>query len=266
MENFTAASCDTQAITPPPQGQVPDSLLERPAIRMEGIFGQTIFHITYPEAVAAKLVPPVRVIWRKVATGTHDISRKDGVPRKRWGVWQNTARNQIIAEAALSHGDAQVLVMVRFVEHAIYLLQHLPGYTLVHGKRDQAAMAKYLRTGLLPDDYPHMDGPRLEGLKVEFERGHLRHVIATGVWSVGVDFTNLQILVRAEVDESAIGDIQEPGRVTRLADGKEYGIVRDFLDEFDKTWSRNARRRMARYRELGWEQFLETPQGLEPLR
>ena len=98
-----------------------------------------------------------------------------------------------------------------------------------------------------------MNGERRTRLTKDFESGILKKVIATTVWNVGVSFNKLAVLIRADAGASQISDIQIPGRVSRTAEGKEFGIVHDYLDEFSKHFKTRARGRMKVYTEHGWE-------------
>ena len=96
-------------------------------------------------------------------------------------------------------------------------------------------------------------------MRSQFEAGTLRRVIATDVWATGVDFEQLNVLVRADDRDSDIVDVQGPGRVSRTytaPDGtvKEFGEVIDCMDTFDPTFYRKSAGRRDSYKLLGWEQ------------
>ena len=56
----------------------------------------------------------------------------------------------------------------------------------------------------------------------------------------GLDVPNLNYVILATPEHDKTTVIQSVGRVGRKADGKEYGTVIDFVDEFGlyKKWSR----------------------------
>jgi superfamily II DNA or RNA helicase len=103
-------------------------------------------------------------------------------------------------------------------------------------------------------------------MQEDFESGKLKKVIATDVWSTGVDFPQLSVLVRADARSSEIIDIQAPGRVVRRHDasGKQYGMVIDFMDHFDGTFLRRSHDRRRSYNRQGWEQ--NNPGGVRRTR
>jgi superfamily II DNA or RNA helicase len=119
--------------------------------------------------------------------------------------------------------------------------------------------AGYKKRGLLPADYRPLSDYNKHELREKFEAGTLRRVIATDVWSTGVDFEQLNVLVRADDRDSDIVDVQGPGRVSRIYTSpagvkKEFGEVIDCMDNFDSTFYRKSMGRRASYKLLGWEQ------------
>lgn len=89
-------------------------------------------------------------------------------------------------------------------------------------------------------------------MQAAFERGELRRVIST-CWNQGVDFRNLEVLIRAGGMGSEIRSVQLPGRLSRTADGKAYGLLIDYMDEFDDRLFRRAQKRLRLYRKKGWD-------------
>lgn len=67
-----------------------------------------------------------------------------------------------------------------------------------------------------------------------------------------VDFAKLAVLIRADGATSEVNSTQIPGRLSRLAEGKEEGILVDFRDEFNAWASRRSEARIRTYRRHGW--------------
>jgi superfamily II DNA or RNA helicase len=221
----------------------PEGRFDGSDARLEAIFGQPIFELYYPEAVELGLVVPLEVEWCDVPmTYNPCMGARNDVTRKRHGIWRNPVRNEIIARKVASFPDQQVLVLVDTVEHAVYLGSLLPEAQLVYASMEEDDLRRYQRQGLLPDNFRIMDRRERERARDAFEKGEIRLAVATGVWAVGVDFTKLQVLIRADAGASEIASIQMPGRVSRLnqADGKEVGIVCDFHDGFDSSYRQKA--------------------------
>lgn len=235
----------------------PTGRLDGADAQLEMFFGREIFRLPYQQAVELGLVVPITVRWLPIDIPNNPAAGRDGVPKQRWGIWRNDARNQLIADDIHAHyGDPaiQVLVMVATVEHAVHLWQYMKEFSLCYGEQERKELDNYKRTGLLPAGYMEMTSDRREQLRNDFASGKVRKVIATDIWNTGVDFTNLQVLYRADARESRILDTQVPGRVARIADGKERGLVVDCYDVFDKTFRGKSDRRRRNYKRHGWEQ------------
>jgi superfamily II DNA or RNA helicase len=227
--------------------------------RMEAVFGRTLFKLTYPEAVGLKLVVPIEVRWRRVATDRNPAEMFEGdTARKRHGLWQNKARNADIAAVARQHRDRddQVLVLVDKIEHLLHLARLLPDFALCCGNIDDVDEAYYRKQGLLPADYRPLTVAVRKQVREDFEAGKIRGAIATGVWRLGVSFDALAALLWAGGGSSPIDATQGPCRVSRVHDesGKDHGIVYDWADEFDDQFYRQAMARRRTYKKHDWAQ------------
>lgn len=226
-------------------------------LRMHGIFGPVIYSVDYQKAQQASMVVPIQVHWSPVVMDFDPCGSREDVERKRHGIWTNDYRNMVIADDAHRYDDdTQVLITVETLEHAMNLKRLLPEYTLVYMENGLSASARnqYAKEGFCPRDEPLMDLDRRQKLTRAFEKGQLKKVICTTVWNVGVSFNSLAVLIRADGGGSAINDIQIPGRVSRVAEGKEHGVVHDYLDQFNPGYKRRAAGRMKTYQANGWEQ------------
>jgi len=228
-------------------------------LRIEALFGKEIFKISYKEAADLGMVVPIVVEWQDVVMDfnpvgdcTHDVQKK------RLGIWTNDYRNDLIAEKAKSYGNCQVLILVDTLEHAVNLHSRLPDFTCVYATAEENDLRNYRRKGLIGEDFPVLNKKKRKELKEQYERGKLRHVIATGVWAVGVDFTHLEVLIRCDGGSSEIASIQVPGRVARINKdiSKSVGVMVDFRDQFDTGFAAKARMRYGYYRDMEWEQLV----------
>jgi hypothetical protein len=227
-------------------------------------FGPQIFSMTYKEAERLGLVVPIRVRWVPVwmQNGINPArGKRTRNSRLRWGIWRNQERNAAIAADFRSHYDAstQVLMAVSTVEHAIFLWQHLPEFTLCHGEIEEERFDGYKRAGLLPENFQSMTAERRDMMRTAFEEQVLKRVIATDIWSTGVDFEGLQVLYRCDARESPILDAQWPGRVSRIYEGKGCGEVIDLVDRWDESFLRKSRTRKNHYDDYEWSQ--DWPRG-----
>jgi len=239
----------------------PYSRMDNAHAVLEPLFGPMIFELTYQDAVGLGLVVPIRVTWLPIRMTFNPVERySNRVAKKRYGVWTNLERNRIIADAVRSYpADHQILILVETIEHAVNLGHLLPEFTLVYSSMFPNDCAAYKKRGLLPKDYKPLTDYDKHRLRGEFEAGTLKRVIATDVWATGVDFEQLNVLVRADDRDSDIMDVQGPGRVSRMyvsPEGvkKEFGEVIDCMDTFDSTFYRKSMGRRNSYKLLGWEQ------------
>ena len=227
-------------------------------LRMHGVFGPIVLKVDYAQAQGADMVVPLNIRWSSVVMDYDPCgSVDDDVEHKRLAIWRNDFRNQTIAtDAAKYSDDTQVLITVDTLEHALNLKRLLPGYTLVYMENGMTASrkAKAVKDGFIKDSEPEMTLARRAKLTKGFETGELKKVIATTVWNVGVSFNNLQVLIRGDGGGSSINDIQIPGRVSRIAEGKTKGIVHDYLDQFNYRYKLRAKKRAASYAANSWEQ------------
>lgn len=237
----------------------PGDRSDRADFELEGLFGPVLFTLPYQEAVDHGAVVPIRVMWLDVILDINPAAdTSTDTAKKRHGIWRNKARNESIAFISdyWRQEGKQVLIMVETVEHAVFLKALLPEFELVYAEDglSDSDRAMYTRWGLIDNDLPDMDIRRRMLLKKQFETGELQAAIATTVWSRGVNFKGLQVLVRADAGGSAIPDRQLPGRLSRISPDKPYGILVDFHDQFDTGFKGRAGRRKRRYKEMGWEQ------------
>lgn len=231
--------------------------------RMTGMFGPTIFSLDYKTAVALGLVVPIVVLWNDVNMDRNPVENiTKMVERKRHAFWRNDYRNYIISKSVepFVAANQQVLIAVETVEHALFLKKHLPHFELCYAEQslDSSDRFKYTRLGVLQPNEPEMTPQRRQALRLAFERRELMHVIATSVWSTGVSFDGLEVQVRAEGLQSETAAIQVPGRVCRInpATDKEYGVVIDFMDNFDRNTKNSSLSRRRSYGSHDWTQYL----------
>ena len=228
---------------------------------LEGIFGPIISSLSYPEAERHGMVVPIHVQW--VAVDCDDpVGRSSGTPAWRWGIWRNEVRNQLIADAARQYPDNQILITCQTLEHACFIKQKLPEFTLCYSPSESHGrkLDMYKSWKLLSSDERLMTIDKLKWMRARFETGKLRKVIATTVWNRGVSFDHLQVLIRADGSSDMINDTQIPGRLARVVEGKEYGLLIDFLDNFNTGRRRRSDCRRRDYAKKNWVQhFPATP-------
>lgn len=146
------------------------------------------------------------------------------------GIAENYMRNRKIVEIA-RQGEA-VLVLVNTVEHGRRLAEEIGGAVVCHSgmgvkKRREAIAA--------------------------FREGRLRCMVATSLADEGLDIPRASELVLACAGRSSAKVEQRTGRVLRVFEGKEYGIIHDFADrQHSMLWAQH-KSRLRLYRKLGYE-------------
>ncbi len=233
---------------------------------LEAIFGPVIAKVPYQEAVDSGNVVPITVFYYEVMSGP-DVSRIERLDLKeRAGIWANAQRNAYAQRAvafALRHAqeelgtdNPQILIMVDKVEHALRLQQLLPDFALVHGDlNDDDRIEALTLSGALAPGQKLCSPKDRKALKQAFTDGTLRRVISNKVWSKGVNFPDLNYLIRMDGSGSDIHSGQIPGRLSRLGSGgdKGRGFLIDFKDKFSRDLANRSEKRFATYRRNGFQ-------------
>lgn len=225
---------------------------------LKAVFGPVLMDISYSEAVQAGVVVPIDVQFVHVP-GDILTAIIDGptVVKKRNAYWCHEHRNEVIAKAVhnspavIGDSDPQTLVMVSTVQHAFELKRYLPDFEVVYNGMDPRLRRKLLANGLI-DTRETMNTKRRAYILREFEAGRMRKVIATQVWKKGINAVNLKVFVRADGETSSINSIQLPGRLSRVAEGKDKGLLIDCDDVFSDWTKQRARTRLKDYKALGF--------------
>ena len=77
----------------------------------------------------------------------------------------------------------------------------------------------------------------------------------TYVFRQGCNFPDLQVLIRADGATSEVLGIQIPGRIARLAEGKDYAYLIDIDDSFDPWAAGRASKRKELYNKQKWTEI-----------
>lgn len=237
------------------------SRMDKADFELESVFGQKILKISYQEAVDHKCIVPIKVYWHDVIMDIDPASGyRSASGRNRHGIWQNEVRNEIIRDVARAYDkDHQVLISVDTVEHAMFLKEVLPEFTLCYSGQTigDDVWNWFLELGLIKDSEIRMTPDRRIKIKKAFEANKLKKVIATTVWKRGVDFKTLSVLIRADSGSSAVADTQIPGRTSRICEDveKPFAVIHDFKDQFNSTFRNKGYERRRHYKDQGWEQI-----------
>lgn len=237
----------------------PDMRTDKADMLVEALFGPVIHVRTYQESQEQGNVVPINVVMRSVPTGPSVVS-SNSVVINRHGVWRNDIRNELIAADARKYAadGTQVLIAVNTVEHGLELMKFLGNeFAFVYSQMDLSLRKRYERAGVIkPGEHPITTHER-ERMQAAFTSGELRRAIAT-CWNQGVDFKQLGVLIRADAVGAEIKSVQLPGRLSRTSDGKEAGILVDYLDDWHETLHNRALTRIRTYKKKGWTIERET--------
>lgn len=216
---------------------------------IEALFGPELVNIGYAKSVENKLVTPIEVHMYDV-TGDIGYDPQSPVAKKRHNYWRFKGRNILISNIAKSFPDEeQVLIMVETLEHAVYLQKLLPNFKVVHATQLKKDPGFKWNTNL---ENVKLSSKEVIQLQRDFEEGTLKKVISTGTWKEGVDFTHLTALIRADGAPGAIPSSQIPGRLSRLAQGKNKAVLIDFIDHQSDWALGRSRMRLITYRNNKW--------------
>lgn len=170
--------------------------------------------------------------WCKEPMDDHDIYRMVS-----WqaavdiGITNNSARNEAAVQAAISHSQDSVIVLVNTVEHSKEIASRIPGAVACYSK-----MGKKKRAATIES----------------FRAGEIKCLVATTILDEGFDAPIASVLVMICGGRSKARAEQRVGRVIRKCDGKTHGIVYDFEDSFHHLSSKHSLHRQSVYRKLGY--------------
>jgi superfamily II DNA or RNA helicase len=148
-------------------------------------------------------------------------------------VQQNPGRNSAAVSMALRESEAghSVLMLVYSIEHGTELAGRVPGAEICHSK-----LPKKKRAALIAG----------------FRDGSLRVLLATSLADEGLDVPRASRLILVAGGRSAGKLEQRAGRVLRPFEGKEGGVIHDFLDTGASFAHAQARARYRVYEKLGY--------------
>jgi superfamily II DNA or RNA helicase/CRISPR/Cas system-associated exonuclease Cas4 (RecB family) len=123
---------------------------------------------------------------------------------------RNDNRNGIIIDIVNKFKHKKILILTKIIEHGKILNGLIPGSFLINSKVDIKN-----RKNNMEQFKGNEGGVMIAGVKIA---------------GAGLDIPTLDVLIIACAHKSAIDSIQTIGRVKRLAEGKKYGYLIDFMD------------------------------------
>jgi len=151
---------------------------------------------------------------------------------QRHGIAENGTRNWKIVSLCRKHKDDSVLILVGTVDHGQTLAREISGAVVCHSgmgiKKRRQAIA-------------------------DFRTGVLKVMIATSLADEGLDVPRAGVLILACAGRSAGKVEQRTGRVLRIFNGKDRGIIHDFIDKSHPMLHAQHKSRLRLYKKLGYE-------------
>ena len=178
-------------------------------VLIEGLIGPVLVQKTFPEAVAAGAVCPITVYLLKVpftprAARTRDLAY-------RYTMYENELFNQTIKSMLdqVVPLDWQTLVFI--------------------DERKQGQLLNLLVTDGVVAIASEMSAAQRKSNFAGMADGSILRGIATMIYSTGVTFPDLRVIINAAGGGGNISSTQKPGRLAQIRPGKLCGYVIDFI-------------------------------------
>lgn len=165
-------------------------------------------------------------------------------------VLDSMGQNYVVRES-IAGGELKC-VPVRWTDNLISLPKLFADYVQADGTPCGAAQSVDRNIGGVDMEQYKMTPKKISKIRREFESGELKKLIATNIFSEGVNFVHLKYLIRADGEISKISNTQIPGRLSRLFPGKSCAYLIDFVDHFSPWAYQRSVVRYQDYKEAGW--------------
>lgn len=140
---------------------------------------------------------------------------------------QNKMRNELIVKLAKSKPKDTVLILVRRLEHGRILQSMIKNSIFVSGE---------------------LSGEEREDVRQRVKEGKIRVLIASNVYSMGLDIPNLSVGINATGDKAEILTKQRMGRVMRPWNDMCKRWI-DIYDQYHPTLAQHSKDRLKSYKE-----------------
>ncbi len=207
------------------------------SLTIEGALGPIIDEVTITEGQRLEIMAEIKIKFLKVPIdhSLRELRKYSDVYAA--GVVNNRAQHQIIVETAKRHADEgdSVLILVTQIQHGENLLheferRHIPA-VYAQGATE-SSVRKQIKDALNEKD--------------------IHIVIATTIFSEGVNLPELNVLINAAGGKSEIRTIQTIGRGLRLTETKKTLTMYDILNLSHNYLISHVGERLAIYSEMNW--------------
>jgi len=200
---------------------------------IEAVWGPELVNVSYREAVAQSAISPLKVVLIRVPFSFESLL---GCPDRNAAYNQLLFRSPRVAKlvkdmlTTFIPLDWQTMAFIDNEQQAeFYLEKAMP-------KVGTIAMAK------------RMNGKQLDTLTQSIADGTVWRVLASKIYVQGLTFPELKVVFNLAGGGANTTAIQKPGRLLQKLDGKNYGVMVDFL--FDCTDSHLDNRKQVGYQDV----------------
>jgi superfamily II DNA or RNA helicase len=207
----------------------------------EGVFGPVVHQSTYGDAVRAGALVPITVYWIECPTPNMGIENylkyTSRAGRYRNAVYKNIGRNQLIGEILRRlPDDMQALVIMQFLEQMEYIKQQCDtNVEIVHAETSAEKLADY-------QNLRAISAKERKEIYTRMENSDIKRILSTHVYSTGVNFPSLEVVINAGGGGSEIVSKQIPGRESRKTADKQRSYLIDFWHPWDQTMNTETKR------------------------
>ena len=206
---------------------------EEAKMALEAFIGPIIDQITYQEASDLHTIakPKIKIIKTKYSYNTSELRTYPEVYER--AIIFNRDRNSQIKDIAISHAlkNESVLIIVHRIEHGKTLEKEIKGSIFVYGATEDEARMK---------------------AKMDLNFKKQKIVIASTIFSEGINIPELNIIINAAGGKSEIRTIQTIGRGLRITDKKKELLVYDFFDPSHRYLIAHFGERISLYSKMDW--------------
>lgn len=207
----------------------------------EAVIGPVLAEVTFRQAVAEKVIAPIEVFMLVVPYDTTKVSTDRNTAYKQM-LWQSDYIGKLV-QATCSRvlpPDWQTLLFIEEEKSAEFFSARLPGSFISMAKR--------------------MKKKERRSVNNQMVRGDITYCLASRIYSQGVTFPDLRVVINLTGGGANTYAVQKPGRVAQMRPGKRCGVLVDFLfrgigEGKDGSWAphRDAHARLKLYEDRGYD-------------
>ncbi len=204
---------------------------------LEGLIGPVIGQLSIKTGVELGLLakPIIKIKKIPYSHAIRELRTYKDVYTK--GIVENKVRNNIIIEETikLMQEGKTVLVLIKIIEH---------GHTLSEIFKEKGYDVPFI--------WGNTEGEERNAMKNALQRKDLKCLIASAVYTRGINIPSLGAVVVAALEKSDVQTIQKIGRGLRKTDDKDSVIILDFFDPSHNFLIAHFGHRISLYTEEGW--------------